>query len=353
MILSDDIKDDSALMSTIEKAAARLAALSGASGGAAGSSGSSGAGAEQVHRPDLFARSDLFTTADVFARPDAAAGASYPDNFNSVGRPGYHEIDLKALKARGFLVPSAIRSPLSQQMRRLKRPLLLQMQKARVTEDDDLPANLIMVTSSLPGEGKTYTSINLAMSMAQEVDHDTLLVDADAARGDISRQLAVPSRPGLTSVLARGLDYAEGEIMDTNVSRLSLLPVGKPVEHVDALYASKTMKSILHGLASADPNRIVIFDCAPLLLATEVAVLARMMGQVLVVVEANRTPRAAVRRALGMLDGCNNVSLILNKTMGVDNYGYSYGYGYGAFKGDDSADGSVGGKDSGHSEEER
>jgi receptor protein-tyrosine kinase len=124
--------------------------------------------------------------------------------------------------------------------------------------------------------------------------------------------------------------------------------VGKPIEHIDELYASKTMKSILHGLASADPNRIVIFDCAPLLLATEVAVLARMIGQVLVVVEANRTPRAAVRRALSMLEGCTNVSLILNKTMGTDSdsYGYGYGYGYGAFKGDDSADVSTGGKDS-------
>ena len=331
MILNDDIKDDSALMSTIEKAAARLAALSSAAG-------QIGSSSNAAPTPKV----------DFFATQDSAPGSIVIDEFGSAGRPGYHEIDLKGLKARGFLVPSAIRSPLSQQMRRLKRPLLMQMQKARVTENSELPANLIMVTSSLPGEGKTYTSINLAMSMAQEVDHDTLLVDADAARGDISRQLAVPTRPGLTSVLARGIDYADGEIMDTNIPRLSLLPVGKPVEHVDELYASKTMKSILHGLASADPNRIVIFDCAPLLLATEVAVLARMMGQVLVVVEANRTPRAAVRRALGMLEGCTNVSLILNKTMGTDSdsYGYGYGYGYGAFKEDDSADVSTGGTDS-------
>lgn len=329
MILNDDIKDDSALMSTIEKAAARLAALASA----ASPIGSSIADAAPT------------TTVDALAARGSAPGSIFVDEISSNSRPGYHEIDLKGLKARGFLVPSATRSPLSQQMRRLKRPLLMQMHKARVANESELPANLIMVTSSLPGEGKTYTSINLAMSMAQEVDHDTLLVDADAARGDISRQLSVPTRPGLVSALARGIDYADGEIMDTNVPRLSLLPVGKPIEHVDELYASKTMKSILHGLATADPSRIVIFDCAPLLLATEVAVLARMMGQVLVVVEANRTPRAAVRRALGMLEGCTNVSLILNKTMGTDSDSYGYGYGYGAFKGDQSADVSTGEKD--------
>jgi exopolysaccharide/PEP-CTERM locus tyrosine autokinase len=293
-------------MSTIEKAAARLAAGRAAS-------------------PAVSQRKPALETPSI--RRPVTRERAMVDVLPDDGLQTF-SLDLAELGQRGFLVPGSSRSALAQQLRRLKRSILLNAQRNRVVNEYGLPGNLIAITSSLPGEGKTFTSINLSLSMAQELDHETLLVDADAARGDISAQLKLPARNGLTSLLARGIDYPEVEVLKTNVERLSVMPVGRPIEHVDELYASGTMKNIVHRLANEDPDRIVIFDCAPLLLATEVAVLARMVGQVLVVVEANRTPRDAVMRSLSMLEGCRNVNLILNK------YGYGYGYGYGAFRTD-------------------
>lgn len=299
---SDQSTDESSPMSTIEKAAARLAASA--------KRDVPGAGAEvRSHAPQPEDR-----------------GRPYEGGMQPVVSC---QLDLGAIAARGFLVPGGGRSALAQQMRRLKRPLLLRVQRGNVVPGEGPPPNLIMVTSCLPGEGKTFTAVNLAMSMATEVEQRVLLVDADPSRGDVSHQLGLPLRPGLTALLQRGESRGEDEVLQTSVERLSVLPSGAPLEHVDELYASSTMASLVHGLAVADPDRIVIFDSAPLLATTESSVLARLMGQIVLVVEANRTPRDAVARAMQLLDGCANVSLVLNKSRDVDSA--RYGYGYGAF----------------------
>jgi exopolysaccharide/PEP-CTERM locus tyrosine autokinase len=308
MIRGDDMKDGSEPMSTIEKAAARLAARSNAPEPAVD--------AAPLNPP---------AAAAMAARSPSYATAQAPQATLAVDR--YVALDLKAISARGYLTPGAGRTPLAQQMRRLKRQLLLQVQRAAAqpANDDAPPVNLIMVTSSVPGEGKTFTAINLAMSMAAERDHRVLLVDADASRGDISRQFGLQSRHGLTGLLQESREYFDEEILETNVEHLTILPSGESVESVDELFASATMAGIVRGLAEADPERIVIFDSAPLLAATEVATLARLMGQVLLVVEANSTPQDAVMRSLALLEGCANVSLMLNKATADD---ADYGYGY-------------------------
>ncbi|MGA0840765.1 MAG: hypothetical protein ACO3P1_12820, partial [Pseudomonadales bacterium] len=159
-------------MSTIEKAAARLAA--GRMAMPTGTQRISGPDVHSVRRPVTRER------AMVDVLPD--------DGLQSFS------LDLAELGQRGFLVPGSSRSALAQQLRRLKRSILLNAQRNRVVNEHGLPGNLIAITSSLPGEGKTFTSINLSLSMAQELDHETLLVDADAARGDISAQLKLPAR---------------------------------------------------------------------------------------------------------------------------------------------------------------
>ena len=86
------------------------------------------------------------------------------------------------------------------------------------------------------------------------------------------------------------------------------------------------MESICHELAVADPDRVVVFDAPPLLATTEASVLARLMGQVVLVVEANKTPQDAVGESVHILEGCANVSLLLNKTTQRDSSSYGYGY---------------------------
>lgn len=313
-------------MSTIEKAAARLAGRPKPEPPAADDAPADvpETGLEDVGAAQAGAGSQDRTLHE-WSRAPVTGLPLYGDHFC--------EIDVEAVQEKGYLTPNLGRSQLAQEMRRIKRPLLMNIQKARVSAEPAPPANLIMITSALPAEGKTFISINLAMSIAKEVDRSVLLVDADVARGDISVQLGIEPARGLSDLLREDSYVTEDGVLTTNIERLSILPAGAPVDHIDEYFASDLMGEITRALAEEDPNRVVIFDGPPLIATTEASVLARHMGQTVVVVEANRTPQDAVAQAVGQLDGCANVALVLNKTTGKDlgsGYGYGYGYGYGS-----------------------
>jgi protein-tyrosine kinase len=191
------------------------------------------------------------------------------------------------------------------------------------------PANLIMITSSLPGEGKTYCAINLAMSIAMELDHTVLLVDADVARPSILPTLGLPPHRGLMDILLDDkLDMAD-VMLRTNVDTLSILPAGTRTPRATELLASSTMSSLLTEIATRYSDRIVIFDSPPLLLTSEARVLAEHMGQIVMVVEAQTTTQHAVKEALHQLEGYPNVNLIYNKTRDFAGIEETYDYHYG------------------------
>ncbi len=238
------------------------------------------------------------------------------------------ELDFEMLAENGFLVPGHNNPQQSQEFRRIKRPLLLN-QQPKIAADLPLPTNVIFITSAMPGEGKTFVSLNLALSLAAELDKRVLLIDGDAAKQDLSRWMGIADQPGLVDLLTTGKAYAESSIIDTNVDRLQVMPCGSMVDNLDELYASQLMDTLLSGLASFDSNRILIVDGPPLIATTEAAVLARRMGQVVLVVEANKTPQSAVEQAAAQLEGCQLVSSLLNKATGSNSAGYGYGYGYG------------------------
>ena len=238
------------------------------------------------------------------------------------------ELDFAMLLENGFLVPGHTNAKQNQEFRRIKRPLLLNLQP-QVKGNHSKPTNVIFVTSALPAEGKTFVSLNLALSLAGELDRSVLLVDGDAAKGDLSRWMGIYEEPGLVDLLTAKNGYGEGSIIDTNVDRLSVMPCGDKTDNLDELYASDLMANIIEGLASRDPNRVIVVDGPPLLATTEAAVLAQLMGQTVMVVEANKTPQAAVEQAIGHLEGSQLVSLLLNKAEGSSPSGYGYGYGYG------------------------
>lgn len=232
-------------------------------------------------------------------------------------------IELARLAAAGYLTPDSPRTRLADEYRVIKRPLLLNVQGKATAQIDR--ANLIMVTSALPGEGKTFSSINLAMSIAMEVDHTVLLVDADVARPTMLGRLGLPNTRGLLDVLTEpGLTLGES-LLKTNVERLSLLPAGTQHPRATELLASDGMTRLLEEIAGRYSDRIVIFDAPPLLPSTESRVLASHMGQVVVVVEAERTQRSALTQALATLENCPVVMTLLNKVAGSD-VGSYYGY---------------------------
>ena len=241
------------------------------------------------------------------------------------------EINIEQLHRLGMVTPDAARTAISEEFRVIKRPLIEAAfgQKAKGKHH----GNLIMVTSSLPGEGKTFCAVNLAISIAMELDHTVLLVDADVARPSVPRYLQFKegedtSKIGLMDILLNNkLDLADA-ILKTNIDTLSLLPAGKSHPRATELLASQSMSALLDEIANRYPDRIVIFDSPPLLLTSESRVLASQMGQIVLVVEAESTTQNAVKEVLRQLKSCSNINLIYNKAKTLTNGDY-YGQYYG------------------------
>lgn len=236
------------------------------------------------------------------------------------------ELDLNHMRESGMVTAAGGRTALVEDFRIIKRPLIKKALAERAP--GERPGNLIMITSSLPGEGKTYCAINLAMSIAMELDHTVLLVDADVARPSVLRVLGLPAQRGLMDLLLdEKLDMSE-VMLRTNVDTLSILSAGTSSPRATELLASKTMSDFVNEIASRYPDRIVIFDSPPLLLTSEAHVLAGLMGQIVVVVEAETTTQHAVKESLRQLEGCSNINLIYNKTREFPGVEETYDYHY-------------------------
>ena len=244
------------------------------------------------------------------------------------------EINFEALAAAGILVPTAPRSLLGDQFRVVKRPLIRNAMGKGASKLAN--GNLIMITSALAGEGKSFTAVNLAMSIATERDHTVMLVDADVARPSISRMLGLVSGsepgygPGLLDVLDGSVEMSTA-LLKTNIDKLTVLPSGTQHSRATELLASDAMVRLLEDMASRYADRIIIFDSPPLLVTTEARTLASHMGQVVIVVKAEGTAHADVKHALATIEACPVKLMLLNqaKTTAQDGYGYGYGYGYG------------------------
>lgn len=233
-------------------------------------------------------------------------------------------IDLERLERLGYLVPTQTRSLLADEFGHIKRPLL---KNTRISDAAAERLSLIMVTSALPGEGKTFCAINLALSMSVEVDTSVLLVDADVMRPEAMKRLGVQAQKGLLDLLTdRHLELSD-VVLQTNLPKLALLPSGTRNRISTELLASEAMESLLVALAERYADRIVIFDAPPLLVTSEAKVLAEQLGQVVLVVEAENTPRKAVLQAIAALEHCPVVMSVLNKapeSAGGLGYGYYY-----------------------------
>lgn len=233
-------------------------------------------------------------------------------------------LDIERLEEAGVLVATRSRSTMAEEFRHIKRPLLAHIQDQPRAAGDRSP--LIMVTSALPGEGKTFCSINLAFSLAIEVDMSVLLVDADVVRCSLMRTLGLQPRKGLLDVLTDPTQDLSDVLLRTNIPNLSLLPAGTCNVRSTELLASAAMDNLLGELSSRYPDRIVVFDTTPLLLTSEAKVLASRMGQVVVVVEESKTPYPALEQAFAAVEDCPVVMSVLNKGSkpGPD-YGSYYG----------------------------
>ena len=233
-------------------------------------------------------------------------------------------INQDALRVAGLLPPTHQERELAQQFRQIKRPLINNALGRGVAP---LPqGNLVMVASAVPGEGKTFTSVNLALSMRLEEDVTVLLVDGDVVNPRITRILGLENEPGLLDV-ARDSVSLGSAILATDVPGLSFLPAGRADANATELLASTRMRDVGALLAGHDVTRLVLFDSAPLLLTTESQALAQVVGQILLVVRADQTAQHVVLEALETLGEGKPISLVLNQSMKQPHAGYYYQYG--------------------------
>lgn len=234
------------------------------------------------------------------------------------------------LRAAQMLVPGGLDQKFMDEYRRIKRPLLANAfgKNAALVEH----GNLILVTSSLPDEGKSFTAINLALAMAQERDHTVLLVDCDSVKKAMSRMMGLETETGLTDVLDNeALDIAD-VMWRTDIPHLVVVPAGSGSDKVTELFASNKMSGLVEQLLARYPDRIIIFDSPPMLVTPQTQVLAGLVGQVVLVIHAGGTPIEVVKQALELVPPEKAIGVVLNKsanifrsyTRGYDGY-YAYG----------------------------
>jgi protein-tyrosine kinase len=260
---------------------------------------------------------------------EAAPAPADPAPADAATKPTRHlNLDLGKLQIAGFVMPTGSRTRISEEFRVIKRPILL---RAFATGDDQIEdGNLMMVTSAKPGEGKTFTAINLAMSIASERDLHVLLVDADVQRPSVFQVLGLPPQKGLLDVLSDSSMTPADVLIRTNIRNLSLMAAGTPSLATTELLASQKMIALMQDIATRYRDRIIILDAPPVLASSEPSVLAIHVGQIILVVESGKTGRRAVEEALTHISACPNISIVFNKadtTGGKDAFG-GYGYGY-------------------------
>ena len=322
-------------MSLIEQAAKRLEELRRAGAETSGAASSStsperdpGARADRVPTPEAVVRG-LGTRTPGLATPtmvtaDRAEPSPERERDTSPAAPQPRiDIDLNRLKSLGIVSPDAPHSQIADEFRIIKRPILRNaFGKSGVKVKN---GNLVMVTSALAGEGKTFTAVNLAMSVSMELDTTVLLVDGDVAQPDLPKLLGVPNSAGLLELLTRDdLDISD-VLFRTNIEKLSVLPAGARHRRATELLASEQMAIVLRELVSRYPDRLIIFDSPPLLPTTESRVLATHMGQIVMVVAADSTRQHPVNLALATIESCEIVLMMLNKADKTD-VGSYYGY---------------------------
>lgn len=260
--------------------------------------------------------------------PRAQAAALASGRSAQVFRGHFHPIDRMHLREQGLIEPEGPITGLLEEFRIVKRQLLLTAAESRLGRGAP-HGERILVCSAHPGEGKTFCAVNLALSIAAERDNEVLLVDADFAKPSVLSTLGLPGGPGLMDVLVDDDLEVEDYILGTDVPGLFVLPAGNSSGQDTEYLASARTSVVLARLTAQAPSRIVIFDSPPVLAASPASELAAHVGQAVMVVRADQTGEAALRDAVNILSGCEDIKLLLNGTRFSPTgrrFGSYYGY---------------------------
>jgi receptor protein-tyrosine kinase len=235
-------------------------------------------------------------------------------------------LDFRALRQNGLITPDNMTSSISNEFRGIKRRLL---QKVRDPQTRAAVSNLIMVTSSLPGEGKTFSSINLALSLAAERGLQVLLIDADVIRPSVGNMFVAPPNEGLTDLLTGKVSHVSDVLHRcSDVPNLAVIFAGNPCANTPELISSAKMANLCKELSARYPDRVIVLDTPPVLASAEPAILASYVHHLVMVVAADQTDRHQLRKSLESIASCQSVSLLFNKAPSWNEQEYVTYYGY-------------------------
>jgi len=210
-------------------------------------------------------------------------------------------------------------SPISEEYKKLKS-LLVGMER------QDGFANVIMVTSAIAGEGKSITALNLALSLAQEMDHTVLLVDADLRKPSIHRYLDLNPVAGLADILEERADMGTA-LIHTGIGRLVVLPAGKVTHNPVELFTSQRFAQFIQDIKHRYRDRYVIIDTPPILPFAETRTLSKLVDGVIFVVKERMASQASIAEGISALDGARKLGLVYNEaeiSISDDRYGHYY-----------------------------
>ena len=285
--------------------------------------------AKQLNENSVSGSKNIVSAKETVA-PVTVASKGSGGNKGSLKTKPHVKLSLEVLQKHNIQTNNDVENSLTaEEFRIVKRSLLL---NAFAKGDAAIKnGNIVLVTSTQPDEGKTFCAVSLALSMAAERDLTVLLVDADVAKPDVLNTLGIKGGKGLIDVIEnKDMDLSEC-LLKTNIPNLTILPAGKKHKLTTELLASERMGDIIAEIARRYHDRIIIIDSPPVLASSSASVLALHVGQILYVVEADRTREEELHDAFKMIEKCKNISLLLNKarfTAGKKRFGSYYGYGY-------------------------
>jgi protein-tyrosine kinase len=256
----------------------------------------------------------------------ASAGVLRPQAGTGSANPKQVRLDFRNLRQNGMITPDNMTSVISNEFRGIKRKLL---QRVRDPKTRETVNNLIMITSSLPGEGKTFSSVNLALSLSAEKGLHVLLIDADIIRPSVRNVFVSPPKVGLTELLSgKTSNVSDVLYRCTDVPNLAVIFSGDPRNGSPELISSSRMVNLCSELSSRYPDRVIILDTPPVLASSEAAILAGYVNQVIMVVSADQVDKHQLRNSLEAVSSCQNINLLFNKAPTWNETEYHSYYGY-------------------------
>lgn len=241
---------------------------------------------------------------------------SKPFKASTAGLPASVKIDDSCI-----MTLSQPESPIAEEYRKLKSIVI------RATKADFL--NTIMITSAIDSEGKSLTAINLAVSLAQEIDHSILLIDADLRRPLIHNYFGLKQELGLSDYLTGNAELSE-ILIKTGIGNLTILPAGRNSKNPVELLSSARMKTLVNEVKHRYADRYVIIDTPPVLPFAEAMAIGSFVDGVIFVVKEGYAQRKTIREAINLIKDLNIIGVVFNAVSmeNLDGYYHRYYYGY-------------------------